>query len=191
MRFSRLVLFLSIAMLGTGVAAYAQQAPPPPVALPNANSPAVTVGDRTYRIAADVVTAGVGRPGVQGANCVNQTVFFPGDTIVFRAVIADGPTGTPLSTADVARLGVQAVVSLSDGSKVTMKLGSHPPPPNAPAHSTFWSGSIGIPASHPTGTLKWTLTATDKAGHAVNFAPMGQDAGTTVLTLAQKAPAAQ
>lgn len=176
-------------MLGTGVVAYAQQAPPQ--ALPNAGSPAATVGDRAYRIAADVVTAGIGRPGVQGALCVNQTVFFPGDIIVFRAVVADGQSGIPLSTADVARLGVQAVVSLSDGNKVPMKLGSHPPPPNAPAHSTFWSGSIRTAPDHPTGTLKWTLTVKDKAGHSAVFTPMGQDNGTTVLTLAQKAPAAQ
>jgi hypothetical protein len=178
------------AILATGAIADAQQAPPPPV-LPNANSPAVTVGDRAYRVVADVVTAGIGRPGVQGALCVNQTVFFPGDTIVFRAVIADGPNGTPLGTADVARLGVQAVVSLSDGSKVPLRLGSHPPPPNAPSHSTFWSGSIRTAADHPTGTLKWTLTVTDKAGHSVAFTPMGQDDGSTVLTLAQKGPAAQ
>src|SRR6185312_15783388 len=67
------------AILATGAIADAQQAPPPQV-LPNANSPAVTVGDRAYRVVADVVTAGIGRPGVQGALCVNQTVFFPGDT---------------------------------------------------------------------------------------------------------------
>lgn len=169
----------------------AQQAPPAPQALPNANSPAVTTGDRTYRIVADVVTSGLGRPGVQGANCVTQTVFFPGDVIVFRAVIADGPSGTPLSSADVARLGVVATVALSDGSKVTMGLKSHPPPPNAPAHNTYWSGSIRTAPDHPTGTLKWTLAVTDKAGHNVAFAPMGQDNGETVLTLAQKAPAAQ
>jgi hypothetical protein len=35
------------------------------------------------------------------------------------------------------------------------------------------------------------LTVTDKAGHSVAFTPMGQDDGSTVLTLAQKGPAAQ
>jgi hypothetical protein len=186
MKLTRLAVVSFVAMIGTAVPALAQQAPAAPQALPNANSPATTAGDRTYRLVADVVTSGVGRPGVQGAPCVTQTVFFPGDTIVFRAIVADGPTGTPLSSADIARLGVVGVVTLSDGSKVNMALKSHPPPPNAPAHNTYWSGSIGIPVSHPTGTLKWTFTVTDKAGHTVNFAPMGQDNGETILTLAQK-----
>jgi hypothetical protein len=74
----------------------------------------VTAGDRTYRVFGDTVTAGVGRPGVQGAVCVNQTVFFPGDVIVFRAVVADGPTGNVLSTADIARLGVVSAVAADD-----------------------------------------------------------------------------
>lgn len=184
MRIGRSFALASFLVLSSFGVAAAQQAPAP-------NAPPVTAGDKSYRIFADVVTSGVGRPGVQGLNCVTQTVFFPGDAIVFRAVIADGPTGTPLTAADVARLGLVAAVSLSDGSKVPLKLGFHPPPPNAPAHNTYWSGSIRMPADHPTGTLKWTLTVTDNKGHSVAFVPMGQDNGETVLTIAQKAPAAQ
>jgi hypothetical protein len=64
----------------------------------------------------------------------------------------------------------------------------HPPPPNAPSHSTYWSGALKTPADHPTGTLKWTLAVTDKAGAAVTFEPLGQAAGQSTLTLAQKPP---
>jgi hypothetical protein len=194
MRFARLLAAVGFAVCASvtlAVAAGAQQTAAPPPPLPNADSPAVTAGDRAYRIFADVVTSGIGRPGVQGANCVTQTVFFPGDSIVFRAVVADGPTGTPLGTADIARLGLVGAVTLSDGTKIPMSLKSHPPPPNAPAHNTYWSGSTRIPVDHPTGTLKWTMTLTDKAGHTVTFAPMGQANGETVLTIAQKGPAAQ
>jgi hypothetical protein len=148
-----------------------------------------TTGDAKYRIYADVVTSGIGRPGVQGVNCVDQSVFFPGDDVVFRAVIADGATGKPLSPEDVQRLGVQAVVTLSDGTKVPLRLGSHPPPPNAPVHKIYWAARTPIAADHPTGTLTWTVSVTDKAGHSTTFAPMGQDAGIAVLTIAQKAAA--
>jgi len=168
-------------LVGVG-AASAQQAPP-------MNAPPVTAGDKIYRLFADVVTSGIGKPGIQGANCVTQTVFFPGDTIVFRAIIADGPSGTPLSAADVARLGLVATVSISDGKKVALHLGPHPAPPNAPAHSTFWSASMPTSRDHPTGTLKWTLSVSDSAGHSVIYEPMGQSDGSTVLTLAQRAPA--
>jgi hypothetical protein len=181
MRFGRLLALLALLMLTVQGVASAQQAPPV------LNAPPAMAGGKTYRLFADVVTSGAGRPGVQGALCVTQTVFFPGDLIVFRSVIADGPTGTPLTAADVARLGLTAVVSLSDGSKVPLRLGTHPPPPNAPLHSTFWSGSLSTKGDHPTGTLKWTLTVSDKAGNTTTFEPMGQAEGSTVLTLAQKA----
>jgi|GEM_PF-1501427 hypothetical protein len=186
-----LAILSLIVLLESGVAA-AQQAPAPASeALPNANSPAATAGDRTYRVFADVVTSGVGRPGVQGVPCVAQSVFFPGDTIVFRAVIADGPSGTPLSSADIERLGVQAVVTLSDGSRVPLKFESHPPVPNAPVHRSYWAGALHTAPDHPTGTLKWTLNITDKAGHHVTFVPLGQDVGAAVLQLAARKPGAQ
>jgi hypothetical protein len=177
------VLFLTVAL---SAGAYAQQARPD---LPNAASPAVTAGDQTYRIFADVVTSGIGKPGVQGVNCVAQSVFYPGDTIVFRAVIADGTTGTVLGTADIARLGLQAVVNVSDGTKVPLHFTSHPPPVNAPVHRTYWAASMRTGADHPTGTLKWTLVVTDKNGHTVTFSPLGQDNGAAVLELVQRAPA--
>lgn len=175
MRFTTLGLALLL-VVGTAGTAAAQQAP---------NAPPVTAGDKSYRIFADVITSGEAS-GLQGVGCVSQTVFFPGDAIVFRAVIADGPSGTPLSAADVARLGVVATVTLSDGSKTTLRLGTHPPPPQAPVHSTYWSGAIKTAPDHPTGTLKWTLTVTDQAGAKVTFEPMGQLNNVTVLTLAPR-----
>ena len=175
-----LSLLLALAAAGT---TDAQQAPAP-------NAPPVTAGDKTYRIFAEVITSGEAS-GLQGVGCVSQTVFFPGDAIVFRAVIADGPSGTPLSAADVARLGLAATVTLSDGSKAALRLGMHPPPPQVPVHSTYWSGAIKTAPDHPTGTLKWTLTVTDRAGAKVTFEPMGQVNNVTVLTLAPRAPAAK
>lgn len=169
---------------GASAVALGQQAPP----IAPGSTPA-TMGDAAYRIYADVVTSGIGRPGVQGVNCVNQTVFFPGDDVVFRAVIADGPTGRPLTPADVQRLGLKVAVALSDGKTVPLALGSHPPPPNAPVHKVYWAARTPIAADHPTGTLTWTLTVTDNKGHTTTFAPMGQDAGIAVLTIAQKAAA--
>jgi hypothetical protein len=182
MKFGSILALSTFCVLAAAGVAGAQQAPA-------VNAPPALAGDKTYRMFADVVTSGVGRPGVQGVGCVSQSVFFPGDTIIFRAVIADGASGTPLSVADVARLGLVATVSLSDGTKVPLHLGSHPPPAVAPAHGTYWAASLSTRSDHPTGTLKWTLTVTDNAGHTVIFEPLGQANGASVLTLAQRAPA--
>jgi hypothetical protein len=141
-----------------------------------------------YRIYADTVANGQ-KPGVQGVPCVNQSIFPVGDLIVWRAVISDGPTGVELTAADVAQRGLQAAVTLADGTKIPVRLSVHPPFPN-PGHESYWSGSLFIRADHPTGTLPWTLTVTDNQGRTGTFTPAGQASGNAVLTLVAKAPAA-
>ena len=139
-----------------------------------------------FRIAADTVTSG-NNPGVQGVPCVNETVFFPGEVVVFRAVIADGATGAPLTQADVAGRGIEAIVTTSEGRNIPMRFGMHPPPqavPNAPRRSPYWSGTMPISKDHPTGSLPWSITVTDKAGQKTTYSPIGQDAGVSVLTIA-------
>lgn len=159
--------------------AYAQTAPAPAPAKP------VPGTGTAYRIYADVVTSGTSK-GVQGVPCVQQNVFFPGDVIVWRAVIADAATGVELTPADVAQRGLQVVATLKDGTKVPLTLKNHPPPPNAPVHETYWSGTLFVKADHPTGTMPWTLTTSDNQGKSGTFTPPGQASGASVLTIAQK-----
>jgi hypothetical protein len=139
-----------------------------------------------FRIVADTVTNG-NNPGVQGVGCVNQSVFFPGDVIVFRAAIADGATGAPLTQADVTSRGIEAIVTTSEGRNIPLRFGFHPPPqlmPQAPRRSPYWSGTLPITRDHPTGSLPWTLTVTEKSGAKTTYTPLGQDAGLSVLTIA-------
>ena len=172
-------LAFALAVFGLAtLAANAQQAPGKPV--PGTGT--------AFRIYADVVANGT-RVGVQGIPCVNQAVFFPGD-IIWRAVIADGATGVALTPAEVAQRGIAVVTTLTDGTKISLTLKNHPPPPNAPVHESYFSGALLIKADHPTGTLPWTLTATDSQGHTGTFTPVGQSAGVAVLTIAEKGPAA-
>ena len=179
------VLAISIAALGlTNVAADAQQAP--------AAAPALLVpGTGTaYRIYADTVTSGQDKNGMQGAPCVNQTMFFTGSVIVFRAVIADAASGVELTAADIAQRGVKAVVSLADGTTIPVTMKNHPPPPAAPVHMSYLSGTLFVKSDHPTGTMPWTLTVTDSKGNTGTFTPIGQTAGVAVLTVIPRAPAA-
>ena len=138
-----------------------------------------------YRIAADTATSGQ-NPGVQGTPCVTQTIFFPGDVIVFRAALAEGTSGAPLTQAQIESRGITAVVSV-DGRSVPMRFGPHPPPfVQAPNRALYWSGTLTLTSTHATGTLPWTLTVSDNTGAKTVYTPIGQDAGVSVLTVAQK-----
>jgi hypothetical protein len=182
------VLAYAAAALGLAtVAADAQQAPG---AAPAAAPALMVPGTGTaYRIYADTVTSGTDKNGMQGAPCVNQTMFIVGGTVVFRAVIADAATGVQLTAADIAQRGLKVVVTLSDGTTVPVTMKNHPPPPAAPVHMRYMSGALYIKGDHPTGTLPWTLTATDSKGNTGTFTPIGQAAGVAVLTIVPKAVA--
>jgi hypothetical protein len=185
------VLAFAAAALGLApVAADAQAAPGAAPAAPSAPALAVPTTGTTYRIYADTVTSGTDLHGMQGAPCVNQTMFFAGGSVVFRAVISDGVTGVALSAADIAQRGIKAVVTLSDGTTVPVTMKNHPPPPAAPVHMSYLSGSLFIKADHPTGSLPWTLAVTDSKGNTGTFTPVGQAAGVAVLTIVPKAPVA-
>jgi hypothetical protein len=132
-----------------------------------------------YRVFADVVAARI---------CIPRSTFNPGDTTVWRAEIQD-PSGVRLTDERIKALGITAAVTFKDGTKVPLKFGIHPPFPNPPATDTYWAGALFIKNDHPTGTMPWTVTVTDAAGNTVNFTPIGQNNGLSVLTIAEKAPA--
>ncbi len=156
------------------------------VALAVPLAPASAQSTATFRVVADTVTSG-NNPGVQGVPCVNETIFFPGDVVVFRAVVADGASGTPLTQADVASRGITAVVTTSEGRSIPMRFGMHPPPNvQAPRRAPYWSGTMPIPRDHATGTLPWSITVSDSQGAKTTYSPIGQDAGVSVLTIAEK-----
>ena len=129
-----------------------------------------------YRVTADVVAARV---------CIPRSTFNPGDTIIWRAEVAD-LSGVRLDAAKIKALGITGVVTLKDGTKIPLAFGVHPPFPNAPATDTYWGGAYYVKPEHPTGSMPWTVTITDAAGNVVNFVPIGQANGLSVLTIAEK-----
>lgn len=184
------VLAFAAALGLATVAADAQPAPGVAPAAPSAPALLVPSTGTAYRIYADTVTSGTDKNGMQGAPCVNQTVFFAGGVVVFRAVISDATTGVELTAADIAQRGIKAIVTLSDGTTLPVTMKNHPPPPAAPVHMSYLSGALFIKGDHPTGTLPWTLAVTDSKGNTGTFTPLGQAAGVAVLTIIPKAPAA-
>ena len=139
------------------------------------------------RLNADVVTSARQGKGVQGAICVQQSVFAPGDTIIFRAVVTDA-NNVPLTQDQLTQRGVKVVVTTGEGATIPLVYEQHPPPNiPVPKHDLYFAAAYPISHEHPTGTLTWTAVATDTAGHSITFAPIGQVTGVTVLQIVAKA----
>jgi hypothetical protein len=174
---SYLVLIAGVLILGMSAApAFAQSTPAATMAVP-ADEPTKQATMPGFRVTADVVAAEI---------CIPQSIFAPGDVIVWRAEVQDNAGVRILADAIKAR-GITAVVTLKDGTKVPLRFGVHPPFKNAPKTDTYWTGALFVKPTHPTGTLPWTLTVSDNTGAKATFTPIGQSVGLSVLTIAKKA----
>ncbi len=123
---------------------------------------------------------------MQGVVCVAQSVFAPGDTIIFRAVVSDA-AGVPLTGDQITQRGVKVVVTTGEGANIPLVYQPHPPPNvPVPSHALYFAAAYPVAHEHPTGTLTWTVAATDNAGHTATFAPIGQAAGVAVLQIVAK-----
>jgi hypothetical protein len=96
--------------------------------------------------------------------------------------------GTLLTGDQITQRGVKVVVTTGEGATIPLVYEQHPPP-NAPVpkHDLYFAAAYPISHEHPTGTLTWTVTATDSAGHSASFVPIGQAAGVAVLQIVAKA----
>jgi hypothetical protein len=138
------------------------------------------------RLNADVVTSARQGKGVQGAICVAQSVFAPGDTIIFRAVVTDA-NNVPLTQDQLTQRGIKVVVTTGEGATIPLVYEQHPPPNiPVPKHDLYFAAAYPISHEHPTGTLTWTAAVTDNAGHSITFAPIGQVTGVTTLQIVAK-----
>lgn len=138
----------------------------------------------TYFVQMQTIRGGT---GAKGPVCVSNTVFQPGEAVVWQAYVFDAVTGGRLSQAAIEQRGIKITVTLGNGSTVDLKYGGHPP--NAPAanQENFWTGAWDIPADAATGTYNWTMTVSDNAGHKDSFTPIGQGVGLNQLTIAKPA----
>jgi hypothetical protein len=108
---------------------------------------------------------GTPQPGVKAPVCVLTSQFKRGDMVVWRVRVLDPASGQGLD--DKALKGVQ--VQLPDGQKFAARYGGHPPKGSPTDH--FWSVSWRIPPDYPTGSLSYTVTATDAQGRSATWQP--------------------
>ena len=106
-------------------------------------------------IEGDMVRGNTGK-GQTGPTCVLNSQFKHNENAVFRVRVRD-ITGKPLDDKEIK--GV--VIELSDGQKLPMRYGGHPPRGSI---DYFWSAGWVIPDDYPTGSLYYKVVATDLQG---------------------------
>ncbi len=132
----------------------------------------------TYFVHADMVR---GAQGAQGAVCVANAVFNPGEWVIFRAVVYDAATGEELRHEQIAELGLTATVNVDGVGEIDM---FYPPmEEGAPPAISFFRGPWPIPEDMAMGEYSWNIEVQDADGNAVTFTPIGQGAGLSSITI--------
>lgn len=131
-----------------------------------------------YFVHADMVR---GAQGAMGAVCVINSVFYPGEWIIFRTVVVDAATGEELGHDAIAELGLQAKVVIDGVADIDMFF----PPADAamPPDMYFFRGPWTVPDDLAMGEYRWNVIVSDAAGNEVTFAPIGQGVGLSSITI--------
>ena len=96
-------------------------------------------------------------------SCVQLSRFQKNEEIVFRVRVYDPSTGKAMDDQSLAKVEVK----LKDGT--TLDPAKYGPHPKDPPNEYFWTTSWVIPEGYATGTLDYTITATDKEGRSGTF----------------------
>jgi hypothetical protein len=119
------------------------------------------------------VTLFLGKPGTPG-NCVLQSRFKRGEPIGFRAIAMDPVTGEREPTA-------QFVVHLSYAGQ-TLDLPMRYRATAAQPERQFWVAKWIVPATAPTGIVRYTVSAKDKNGRTGEWKPFAvEDSQVTIV----------
>ncbi|MCC6382180.1 MAG: hypothetical protein IT304_06700 [Dehalococcoidia bacterium] len=112
-------------------------------------------------------------------SCVQANQFAKNEQIVFRIRVYDPATGKLLDDKAVDKI----VVAFKNGQTLDpAKYGAHP---KTEPNEYFWTQSFVIPETFPTGTIDFTVTATDKEGRTGAFTPI-HFAATALLQVLEK-----
>lgn len=141
---------------------------------------ATATANPTYFVKADMVRAD--GAVVHGPVCVPNSVFYPGEKVVFRASVIDAVTGAELAFEDVQARGLQATVKFEGHPDIAMFF---PPAGGAdmPPGPSFFRGAFEIPADAPAGAYAWHIEVADAQGNTATFEPIGQAFGANSVTI--------
>lgn len=131
-----------------------------------------------YFIQADAVR---GAQGAQGAVCVANAVFLPGESVIFRAVVTDAATGEPLGHEEIEARGITATVHVDGLDDIQMFF--PPVEEGTPDAMYFFRGPWYVPADMPMGDYGWNVEVRDADGNVATFAPIGAAIGMGAITI--------
>ena len=101
--------------------------------------------------------------GATGPGCVLSNQYMREESVVFRVRVLQ-EDGKPADDKVLKSL----VIKLGDGKTIPMKYGNHP---HTNPTDLSWATSWLIPADFPTGTLGYTVIATDMQGATEEWSP--------------------
>ena len=135
-------------------------------------APAASTSEGKLIVFGDV-TLFLGKPGTPG-NCALQSRFKRGEPVGFRATAIDPATGEREPTA-------QFVVHLTYGGQ-TQDLPMRYRATAAQPERQFWVVKWIVPATAPTGIVRYTVTAKDKNGRTGEWKPFAvEDSQITIV----------
>lgn len=145
-----------------GAAARGRGAPPPP--------PEAQAGHPSGKL---VIWGDIGsfdNPATLPTHCVLTSRFKRGQRVGFRMTAIDGGSGEVENTA------VLTIHLNYGGSTVDIPMrwrgqGNFPASEYPRQPSEMWTGVWTVPADAPTGSLKYTVTATDRFNRTATFSP--------------------
>lgn len=136
-----------------------------PAPAPTKEAAPAAAGASKLFIAADMVWGSKNLPADQRFRSCNLTSRFPRNAeMVWRIRVSDPVSGELLGKEALSKVEVK----LSNGQLLTAQFGPHP---KDPPNETFWTTSWVIPKDHPTGTLEYSITATDAKGRTGDWKP--------------------
>lgn len=138
---------------------------------------ALAFAQPSYFVQADMVR---GAEGAMGAVCVPNSVFVPGEKIIFRAAVFDAATGEELDFAEIQERGIEATVTM-DGQEIAMFF--PPPEEGTPAGAGYFRGPFPIPADYAAGMYDWNVEITDAEGATAAASPIGAAIGANSVTI--------
>lgn len=103
-------------------------------------------------------------PDKRATSCTLNSRFPRNSQMVWRARVFDPASGDQLDDKAMNKVEVK----LANGEAMDAVYAPHPKDPPGEA---FWTASWMVPKDHPTGTLTYTVTATDKTGRIGEWKP--------------------
>jgi len=179
-------LALSISSMSIGHA----QAPAPapgqgrgqPAAAPPPAPPAAQRGHPSGKLVIWGDVALFDRPEAPD-NCILTNRFKKGQRVGFRMTAVDGGSGDVENTATLIAHVTYAGKTVDAPMRWRGAAGPSAPAPPGYLRSPFnlWTGSWTVPDDAPTGSIRYTVTATDRFGRKAEFTPFSAEASQLVI----------